>query len=71
MKKKEVIRKQINDWIRNNHEVDGIYDFDALLSDPTNRTQANPLYDSGDKLHPSAEGGLAMSRLIDVTDFKR
>ena len=68
---KEAIRKQINDWIRNNHEVDGIYDFDTLLSDPTNHATANPLYDSGDKLHPSAEGGLTMSRLIDVTDFKR
>ena len=66
---KEAIRKQINEWIRNNREVDGIYDFDALLSDPTDRTQANPLYDSGDKLHPSPEGGLAMSRLIDVTAF--
>lgn len=66
---KEAIRKQINEWIRNNHDVSGIYDFDALLSDPTDCTQANPLYDSGDKLHPSPEGGLAMSRLIDVTAF--
>ncbi|PCS08076.1 hypothetical protein RU86_GL001680 [Lactococcus piscium] len=66
---KEAIRKQINEWIRHNREVAGIYDFDALLSDPTNRTTANPLYDSGDKLHPSPKGGLAMSRLIDVTAF--
>ena len=67
---KEAIRKQINDWIRHNREVAGIYDFDALLSDPTDCTTANPLYDSGDKLHPSPEGGLAMSHLIDVTAFK-
>ena len=66
---KEAIRKQINEWIRNNRDVAGIYDFDALLSDPTDCTTANPLYDSGDKLHPSPEGGLAMSRLIDVTAF--
>ncbi|MCJ1996790.1 hypothetical protein GYN67_08810 [Lactococcus piscium] len=66
---KEAIRKQINEWIRHNREVAGIYDFDALLSDPTDCTKANPLYDSGDKLHPSPEGGLAMSRLINVTAF--
>ncbi|KAF3920629.1 hypothetical protein ABW21_db0204305 [Orbilia brochopaga] len=53
---REVTRLRVNDWIRNSGVFDGVIDFDAMLRDPKNATQLNPLYDSGDQLHPNVAG---------------
>ncbi|KAF3929120.1 hypothetical protein ABW20_dc0109102 [Dactylellina cionopaga] len=57
---REVTRLKINDWIRQNSGkgkvFDAVIDFDAWLRDPKNATQLNPIYDSGDQLHPSGQG---------------
>ncbi|EPS41577.1 hypothetical protein H072_4526 [Dactylellina haptotyla CBS 200.50] len=55
---REVTRLRINDWIRKSKGTvfDAVIDFDALLRDPKNATQLNPIYDSGDQLHPSLQG---------------
>ncbi|KAF3931285.1 hypothetical protein ABW19_dt0206219 [Dactylella cylindrospora] len=53
---REVTRLRINEWIRKSKVFDAVVDFDALLRDPKNATQLNPIYDSGDQLHPSVQG---------------
>ncbi|MBO6359929.1 hypothetical protein EY693_03775 [Enterococcus casseliflavus] len=68
---KEELRQKVNAWIRKNAEVDGIYDFDQVLTDPEDPTKLNSSHDSGDKLHPSEAGGAQMAKTIDVDAFKR
>ncbi len=67
--KGEAIRKELNDWIRNSGTFDGVVDFDKITSDPQNPNQFNPLYDSGDHLHPGDAGYKAMGEGIDLKLF--
>jgi hypothetical protein len=57
---KESVRQEVNTWIRNSAEFDGVVDFDAVLRDPSRPTRLLPAYDSGDHLH-SNEAGYAVS----------
>ncbi|MFV3130858.1 SGNH/GDSL hydrolase family protein [Niveispirillum sp. KHB5.9] len=58
---KEVIRQELNRWIRDSGEFDSVIDFDAALRDPANPQMIKPAFDSGDKLHPSDAGYRAMA----------
>ena len=55
----EALRQTINEWIRNNKDIDGVIDFDQVTRDPQQPTQMRSewLYDA---LHPNAEGYKAM-----------
>lgn len=68
-KEKEELRQKINTWIRENKEIDGIYDFDQAIADSHESSKLKAEYDSGDKLHPNEKGGAAMAELIDVKTF--
>lgn len=67
--KKEELRQQINSWIYDNQKIDGVIDFNKVLSDPEDPTLLNPIYDSGDKLHPNEKGGAAMAEIINVENL--
>jgi lysophospholipase L1-like esterase len=67
----EQAREVVNDWIRSSGVFDGVVDFDKITRDPQNPTRFNPLYDSGDHLHPSDEGYKAMGEGIDLTLFAK
>jgi len=67
----EQVREAVNDWIRSSGVFDGVIDFDKITRDPQNPTQFNPLYDSGDHLHPSDAGYKAMGEGIDLTLFAK
>lgn len=58
---KELVRQDLNRWIRESGEFDSVIDFDAALRDPTNPQMIKPAFDSGDKLHPSDAGYRAMA----------
>jgi lysophospholipase L1-like esterase len=58
---KEVVRQELNRWIRASGEFDSVIDFDAALRDSTDPQRINPAFDSGDKLHPSDAGYRAMA----------
>jgi lysophospholipase L1-like esterase len=58
---KEVVRQELNRWIRTSGEFDSVIDFDAALRDSADPKHLNPAYDSGDKLHPSDAGYRAMA----------
>lgn len=50
---REVLRGEINEWIRTTDEIDGCVDFDQAVCNPQHPTAFAPGFDSGDHLHPS------------------
>ncbi|MGJ7493460.1 SGNH/GDSL hydrolase family protein [Variovorax sp. RT4R15] len=61
----EARRQAVNRWIRGRQQV-GVVDFDAVMRDPRDPQALNPLYDSGDHLHPGDAGYAAMASAIDL-----
>ena len=62
----EAKRQAVNAWIRSSGAYDGVIDFDRALRDPSNPTQLNPRYDSGDHLHPNDAGFQAMANAVNL-----
>jgi lysophospholipase L1-like esterase len=65
----EQVREDVNNWIRTSGVFDGVIDFDQITRDPANPQRFNPLYDSGDHLHPNDAGYKAMGGGIDLKLF--
>ena len=63
-------RSEINRWIRESGEYDGIVDFDAAMRDPAQPDRLKPALDSGDHLHPSLAGYRAMAEAVPLSLFK-
>ena len=66
----EADRQAVNLWIRTSGRFDGVIDFDMALRDPQQPDRLNPVYDSGDHLHPSPAGYKAMAEAVDLKLFK-
>ena len=60
----EADRQAVNAWIRTSGMFDAVVDFDAAIRDPAHPERMIPAFDSGDHLHPSAEGYKVMADLI-------
>ena len=67
----EQVRVDVNNWIRTSGVFDGVIDFDQITRDPANPDRFNPLYDSGDHLHPNDAGYKAMGEGIDLKLFNQ
>jgi lysophospholipase L1-like esterase len=65
----ETKRQAINAWIRSAGAFDAVVDFEQALRDPSNPARLNPVFDSGDHLHPNDAGYKAMAALIDLRLF--
>lgn len=61
---REEVRSRFNTWLRTTSLLDGCIDFDAALLDPECPTAFLSCYDSGDHLHPSAEGYRRMADAV-------
>jgi lysophospholipase L1-like esterase len=66
----EAKRQALNEFIRTSGLYDGVIDFDKAARDPAAPTKFNPLYDSGDHLHPNDAGYKAMGEAVDLNLFK-
>ncbi|KIO27998.1 hypothetical protein M407DRAFT_14808 [Tulasnella calospora MUT 4182] len=66
---REVTRSRVNNWIRTSGVFDAVVDFDKILRDPSNPTQLNPAYDSGDFLHPNPAGYQAIADAFPLSLF--
>jgi hypothetical protein len=66
---RELMRQMVNNWIRSSGEFDAVIDFEAVMRDPAAPTQLLRAYDSGDHLHPSDAGYLAMANAINLHLF--
>lgn len=60
---KEELRQTVNTWIRTSQAFAAVIDFDALLRDPQKPSALRAEYDSGDHIHPSKSGFIAMGEL--------
>ncbi|PTM56494.1 SGNH/GDSL hydrolase family protein [Desmospora activa] len=65
-----LVRRQVNHWIRTSGEFDGVIDFDAALRDPERPNRMLPVYDSGDHLHPSDAGYRRMAEEVNLQLFQ-
>tara|TARA_R110000764_G_scaffold1763_6_gene7675 strand:- start:490 stop:1713 length:1224 start_codon:yes stop_codon:yes gene_type:complete len=61
---KDALRRALNDWLRGADFYDALVDFDSVLSAPKDDMRLNPLYDSGDHLHPGGNGNQAMADAV-------
>ena len=62
----ETLRQTVNEWIRTSGAFDGVVDFDQTMRDLNNIAALNPVYDSGDHIHPNDVGMQAMADAIDL-----
>jgi lysophospholipase L1-like esterase len=60
----EALRQSVNQWIRTGGAFDGVIDFDRTMRDPADPAELNPVYDSGDHIHPNDAGMQAMADAI-------
>ena len=67
---KDVIRNEINAWIRTSGAFDAVIDFDATVRDAEKPQYLAKQYDAGDLLHPSDAGYKAMAESIDLDLFR-
>jgi lysophospholipase L1-like esterase len=65
---RNVGRRQINTWIRNNDELDAVLDFDAAVQSASNPDLIEPIFDC-DGIHPNVLGYATMGRSIDLSVF--
>lgn len=63
---KEILRSQVNAWIRESGQFDAVIDFDAAVRDPQSPTRLRPEFDSGDHLHLQDRGYAAMAAHVDL-----
>jgi len=68
---KEMVRQQVNEWIRNTHEFDAMIDFDAVLRDPDHPSRLLSKFDSGDHLHCNDAGYAATANAVPLALFHR
>ena len=66
----EADRQALNAWIRTPGNFDAVIDFDRVMADPTRPDRLHPDVDSGDGLHPSMAGYLAMGDAVPLTVFE-
>jgi len=66
---KEAVRQEVNAWIRNGGEFDGVVDLDLVLRDPEHPARLLPAFDSGDHLHPNDAGYAASVAAVPPTMF--
>jgi lysophospholipase L1-like esterase len=56
----------VNHWIRTSGAFDGVFDFARVLADPYDPDYLNPVYDSGDGLHPNDAAYTALAGAINL-----
>lgn len=66
---REAVRRAANSWIRFSGEFDAVADIEAALRDPNDPARIQPLYDSGDHLHPNDAGYQAMANAFPLVPF--
>ena len=65
----EVIRNEVNAWVRTYNGFDYVVDFDEATRADSDPSRLKVAYDCGDHLHPSSEGGKAMVEAFDIARF--
>lgn len=64
---KELVRQEVNHWMRTSGEFDAVIDSDLLVRDPEYTSQLSVQYDSGDHLHLNHAGHLRIAQSVPLT----
>lgn len=67
----EATRQRVNEWIRTSGFFDAVIDFDQAIRDPSMPERINPVYDSGDGLHPNPAGYKVLADAFDLSLFEK
>jgi lysophospholipase L1-like esterase len=62
-------RQSINEWIRAPRHFDAVIDFDQMTRDPEHPERLLAAFDSGDHLHPTPAGYVAMAQGVPLSLF--
>ncbi|KAF5386549.1 hypothetical protein D9757_005883 [Collybiopsis confluens] len=68
---REATRQRINAYIRAPGSFDFVIDFDKIIADPKIPSQLNPLFNSGDYLHPNVAGYQAIANGFPLEIFEQ
>ncbi|USP39129.1 SGNH/GDSL hydrolase family protein [Acinetobacter sp. XS-4] len=66
---KDELRQRINHWMRTSKTFDGVLDLEQGLKDSKHPDRLNPIYDSGDHLHPNDKGNQQMANLVHLNQL--
>lgn len=66
---KDELRQRINHWMKTSKTFDGVLDLEQGLKDSKHSDRLNPIYDSGDHLHPNDRGNQQMANLVDLNQL--
>jgi lysophospholipase L1-like esterase len=61
---REATRQAVNRYIRTTRDADGVVDAAVALGDPADPTRLNPVFDSGDNVHPNDQGAMAIASAV-------
>ncbi|MCX7174657.1 MAG: SGNH/GDSL hydrolase family protein [Proteobacteria bacterium] len=67
---KEVVRQEVNHWIRTSGVFEQVIDFEAALRDPKDPSRLAAEFDSGDCMHPNTAGQRALGAAVNLGLFK-
>ncbi|MFA6311336.1 MAG: SGNH/GDSL hydrolase family protein [Sterolibacterium sp.] len=70
LEEKEVVRQEVNHWIRNSGVFAEVIDFEAALRDPGDPSRLAAEFDSGDCMHPNTAGQQALGAAVNLELFK-
>lgn len=65
----EVVRQEVNAFIRDGGEFDGVIDFERAVRDPASPSRILPAF-TEDNLHPNDIGYKAMADIVDISLFQ-
>ena len=68
---RELTRQRVNNWIKTSGNFDAVVDFASIVADPKNQSLLNPLYNSGDYLHPNVAGYQAIADAFPLSIFEQ
>jgi lysophospholipase L1-like esterase len=60
----EELRQEVNRWIREQIESDGVIDFDLAIRDRLDHEKIDDSCHLGDGIHPNTEGGIRMANVV-------
>ena len=67
----EADRQVVNEWIRTPGHFDAVVDFDKATRDPEHPDRLLPAYDTGDHLHLTPAGYVAMAEAVPLSLFSQ
>lgn len=70
LEEKELVRQEVNQWIRTSGSFEQVIDFESALRDSRESSRLATEFDSGDCMHPNAAGQLALGCAINLEVFQ-